>query len=69
MKPEDFAQKIELAEWEERQKSGRLPKSTVASATHCRDPHCGEPIPEERRKAWVGVQFCVECQKLNEKKG
>lgn len=30
------------------------------SATHCKE--CGEPIPEARRIALVGVQLCVVCQ-------
>lgn len=66
MKPEDFAQELELKEWEARQASGRLPEPVAESATHCRDPHCGDEIPEARRKAWPGVQFCVGCQELNE---
>lgn len=36
-------------------------------ATHCED--CGEPIPEQRRKALPGVTLCVECKKIFEKQG
>jgi len=32
----------------------------LMSAYYCLE--CGEPIPEERRQAVPGVQFCVECQ-------
>lgn len=31
-----------------------------ASLTHCLE--CGDPIPEGRRKAVPGVQYCVHCQ-------
>lgn len=67
MKPEDRAQELELKEWETRQASGRLPEPVVESATHCREPSCGEEIPEARRKAWPGVQFCAECKARREK--
>jgi len=30
------------------------------SASHCLE--CGEAIPEERRRAVPGCQFCVDCQ-------
>nr|WP_024967547.1 DksA/TraR family C4-type zinc finger protein [Pantoea sp. IMH] len=30
------------------------------SAEYCEE--CGEPIPEARRKALPGVQYCVQCQ-------
>lgn len=66
MKPDEFAQQIELKEWEARQASGRLSTPVVESATHCKDPHCGEEIPEARRKARPGVQFCAECQARRE---
>ncbi|HAF44673.1 MAG TPA: hypothetical protein DCK83_06975 [Gallionellaceae bacterium] len=44
-----------------------MPTPTVASAEFCTDPHCGEPIPEKRREAIPGVQFCAECQERNER--
>lgn len=40
-------------------------KSAV-SAEYCED--CEEPIPELRRVALIGVQTCVECQGLREKR-
>ena len=30
------------------------------SASHCQE--CGEPIPEARRRAAQGCQYCIECQ-------
>jgi len=30
------------------------------SATHCDE--CGEPIPEERRKA-IACKYCINCQR------
>ncbi len=33
---------------------------TGESLTHCEE--CGEPIPEQRRKAIPGVRLCVKCQ-------
>ncbi len=67
MKPEDFAQELELKEWVARQASGRLSEPSVESATHCRELSCGEEIPEARREAWPGVQFCAACQTRREK--
>jgi len=34
------------------------------SLTHCEE--CGDEIPEARRKAVLGVKYCVYCQELNE---
>lgn len=42
----------------------RLPEGE--SLTHCLD--CGEAIPEARRRAIPGVQYCVGCQSEREKK-
>ncbi len=41
---------------------GALPQgnSIEASAEFCDE--CGEPIPEARRRALPGVQYCVKCQ-------
>ncbi len=30
---------------------------------------CGNPIPEARRKIFLGVTLCVECQSFLEKQG
>jgi phage/conjugal plasmid C-4 type zinc finger TraR family protein len=38
------------------------------SATHCQRPDCGEEIPQERRVALPGVQHCITCAELIEKK-
>lgn len=32
----------------------------------CREPGCGEPIPEARRLAVPGCRYCVECQERRE---
>ena len=32
------------------------------SAKWCRGIGCGERIPDERRRAVPGVEFCAECQ-------
>ena len=66
MKPEDFAQVLELAEWEERQERAILPEPTQPSATHCCNKSCGVEIPEARRKAYPGTQLCVKCKALQE---
>jgi len=34
------------------------------SLTHCEE--CGDEIPEARRKAVLGVKYCVYCQELSE---
>lgn len=36
----------------------------TASARRCTAECCGEPIPEARRRAIPGVQFCMECQSV-----
>jgi phage/conjugal plasmid C-4 type zinc finger TraR family protein len=66
MRPEDRAQQIELEEWEARQERAIMPKPTRPSAKWCEAPGCGERIPDERRKAIPGVQYCVDCQELKE---
>lgn len=37
-------------------------KTAADSAEFCTVPDCGAAIPEARRQAVPGVQFCVECQ-------
>ena len=39
----------------------QLPDPTKESAEFCADDMCGDPIPEGRRKALPGVQYCVSC--------
>lgn len=34
--------------------------SNGVSAEFCEE--CGEPIPEARRKALLGVRYCINCQ-------
>jgi len=38
---------------------------TGESAWECED--CGEPIPEERRRAAPGCSRCIHCQQLFER--
>lgn len=38
------------------------------SAKWCKQAGCGERIPDERRRAVPGVEFCVECQSVIEKR-
>lgn len=39
----------------------QLPDPTKPSAVFCQDDDCGEPIPEDRRQAMKGTQYCVHC--------
>lgn len=57
MRPEDFAQKMELAEYVETQRRAIMEKRP--SLSHCED--CGEQIPEERQKTG-SITRCIECQ-------
>lgn len=57
MRAEDFAQELELKEYERTQQRAIQPKRQ--SLSHCQD--CGEAIPAERQKA-IAVTRCVECQ-------
>lgn len=57
MRPEDFAQEIELKEYEHTQRRAIQPKRP--SLSHCED--CGDEIPPDRQKATV-VTRCVMCQ-------
>jgi len=61
MKPEDFAQEIELKEYENTQK--RAIQQKRPSLSHCED--CGDEIPLERQKATT-VTRCVMCQEDHE---
>lgn len=40
--------------------------SAAESESFCQNEACGEPIPEERRRAVSGCRFCVECQERRE---
>ncbi|AOJ10585.1 TraR/DksA C4-type zinc finger protein [Burkholderia mayonis] len=37
------------------------------SESYCQSEACGEPIPEERRRAAPGCRFCIECQERRER--
>ena len=43
-----------------------LPKGE--SAKYCQDDDCGRPIPEARRNAVKGCQYCVHCAPKHELK-
>ncbi|WP_321883564.1 TraR/DksA C4-type zinc finger protein [Burkholderia cepacia] len=44
----------------------RPARSTAESAAFCQNEACGEPIPDERRRAVPGCRFCIECQERRE---
>ena len=39
----------------------------VLRAAECEGTHCGEPIPNERRRLLPGVRLCTDCQARLEK--
>ena len=49
---------------EQARRAGLAGKTVADSATECAD--CGEEIPQERRQALPGIQFCVACQTRRE---
>ena len=59
----DIAQE-HAAEMLAHQIAAARPKSAVVSCTFCES--CEAPIPEDRRRAIQGVQFCVTCQEIAE---
>ncbi|MCW3583860.1 TraR/DksA C4-type zinc finger protein [Burkholderia cenocepacia] len=47
--------------------AARRPAHQAAeSAAFCQNEACGEPIPDERRRAVPGCRFCIECQARRE---
>jgi phage/conjugal plasmid C-4 type zinc finger TraR family protein len=63
------------AEAEERYRDAALARVLIqtpagdwekSSAKWCTDAACGQRIPDERRRAIPGVEFCVECQERHE---
>jgi len=59
------------AEFEERFRAHALavaqalaPRGVAASECH----DCGEPIPEDRRRAVPGTARCVDCQDVRERR-
>lgn len=48
-------------------RAGLAGKTMADSAEFCQSPRCGEPIPQARRRALPGCQFCVACQARVEK--
>ncbi|HDR9118964.1 TPA: TraR/DksA C4-type zinc finger protein [Burkholderia vietnamiensis] len=37
-------------------------RNPAESEAFCQNEACGEPIPDERRRAVPGCRFCIECQ-------
>ena len=48
-------------------RAGLVGKTMADSAEDCQAPGCGQEIPEARRRAVPGCQFCVACQTRQEK--
>ena len=48
-------------------RAGLAGKTVADSAEFCQA--CAEDIPDARRRAVPGVQFCVACQSRRERKG
>ncbi|AOJ69240.1 MULTISPECIES: TraR/DksA C4-type zinc finger protein [Burkholderia] len=44
----------------------RPARGTAESEVFCQNEACGEPIPDERRRAISGCRFCIECQERRE---
>lgn len=53
---------------EQARRAGLAGKTAADSATHCEARGCGARIPEARRRAVPGCQFCVACQAHEEMK-
>ena len=60
----DMAQ--ELIEMREAERLAAIPRFSGVSAVEC--IHCGDRIPEARRVAIPGVQACVACAEVEEKR-
>jgi len=50
----------------QRRRAGLTGKTVADSALFCQDDECGAPIPQRRREAVPGCQFCIDCQELHE---
>ncbi|EMQ2082236.1 TraR/DksA family transcriptional regulator [Yersinia enterocolitica] len=59
----DIIQEHQLATLERQIAAARITLVGV-SALFCED--CDQPIPEARRAALQGIQFCVSCQQIRE---
>lgn len=60
---EELDREVALAA--QRSRAGLAGKTVADSALDCSD--CDEPIPQPRREAIPGCQFCVGCQAQREK--
>lgn len=61
----DVASDYEERMREQAIEAARSPISTVESAREC---ECGNEIPEGRRKALPGIQSCVACAELAQRR-
>ncbi|MDF7662381.1 TraR/DksA family transcriptional regulator [Erwiniaceae bacterium L1_54_6] len=61
----DIAQE-RAAEMLAHQIAAARPKSAAVGCTFCES--CEAPIPEARRRAIQGVELCVTCQEIKERK-
>ncbi|AZC67385.1 TraR/DksA C4-type zinc finger protein [Pseudomonas chlororaphis] len=71
MKADDFATHLEAIHNETALAAHLAQRETLTgpSAEFCQMADCEMPIPEGRRNAMEGVQFCTECQTRREKRG
>lgn len=65
---EELLRGADLQKQLQRANLGAADKWNDLSATHCEAEDCGAPIPEARRKAVPGVQHCIDCQQLRERR-
>ncbi|WP_176314612.1 TraR/DksA C4-type zinc finger protein [Burkholderia vietnamiensis] len=42
-------------------------RNPAESEAFCQNEACGEPIPDECRRAVPGCRFCIECQERRER--
>jgi phage/conjugal plasmid C-4 type zinc finger TraR family protein len=66
----DFASKLEAIHNESALAAHLAQRETLTgpSAEFCKMPDCDMPIPEGRRLAIEGVQYCAECQSRRDKR-
>lgn len=71
MKANDYASVLEARHHESSLAAHLAQRETLTgpSAEFCQMADCEMPIPEDRRLAVEGVQFCAECQTRREKRG
>ncbi|WP_071552225.1 TraR/DksA C4-type zinc finger protein [Pseudomonas frederiksbergensis] len=70
MRADDFATRMEAIHNKTALTAHMAQRETLIgpSAKFCQMADCEMPIPEDRRQAVEGVQFCAECQSRREKR-